>query len=98
MDSVSPRYPEQFSDVSYGRLDDDPAFNYLAHPTPGAPNDPTLAWAGTVAPVNFSVAHGFYDRPFTLVLTTDTPEAVIRYTSDGSIPSEKQGGSIMSRC
>jgi hypothetical protein len=91
MDSVSPTYPEQFSDVSYGRLNDDPAFNYLAHPTPGAANDPTLAWAGTVAPVNFSVAHGFYDRPFSLALTTDTPEAVIRYTTDGSIPSEKHG-------
>lgn len=91
MDSVSPRYPEQFSNVSYGRLDDDPAFNYLAHPTPGAANDPTLAWAGTVARVNFSVAHGFYDQPFALALTTDTPGAVIRYTSDGSIPSENHG-------
>ncbi|MCL4296496.1 MAG: lamin tail domain-containing protein [Anaerolineae bacterium] len=91
MDSVSPGYPEQFNDVSYGRLDDDLAFNYLAHPTPGAANDPTLAWVGTVAPVNFSVAHGFYDRPFSLALTADSPEAAIRYTTDGSIPGESHG-------
>jgi hypothetical protein len=91
MDSVSPDYPEQFSDVSYGRLNDDLAFNYLAHPTPGAANDPTLAWAGTVAPVKFSAAHGFYDQPITLTLTTDTPGAVIRYTRDGSMPGENQG-------
>lgn len=43
VDSLSPRYPEQFSDVSYGRLADNPTFNYLAHPTPGAANDSTLA-------------------------------------------------------
>lgn len=92
MDSVSPDgYPEQFSDVSYGRLDDTGAFNYLAHPTPDSLNDPTLAWAGSVAPVKFSAVHGFYEQPLTVELTTDTPEAVIRYTTDGSAPTESSG-------
>ncbi|MBI1879976.1 MAG: lamin tail domain-containing protein, partial [Chloroflexi bacterium] len=55
------------------------------------PNDPTLAWKGTVSPVNFSIMHGFYDQPFTVALTTDTLEAIIRYTTDGSAPDESHG-------
>jgi hypothetical protein len=90
MDSAT-QYPEQLSDVSYGRLDNEMAFKYLARPTPGAANDPTLAWDGMVSPVNFSLPHGFYDQPFALELTTAMPEAVIRYTLDGSPPSESHG-------
>ncbi len=91
MDALTPHYPEQFPDISYGRIGPDLTFNYLAHPTPGEPNDDTLAWGGTVSPVNFSVTRGFYDRPFTVELTTDMPQAVIRYTTDGSTPSDSYG-------
>lgn len=91
MDSVAPGYPEQLSDVSYGRVGSELTFNFLANPTPGSPNDPTLAYAGTAAPVQFSVAHGFYDQPFTLELSADSPEATIRYTTDGSVPNESYG-------
>lgn len=91
MDSVAPGYPEQLSDVSYGRVGSERAFNFLANPTPGGPNDPTLAFAGTAAPVQFSVAHGFFDQPFTLELSADSPETTIRYTTDGSVPSESYG-------
>jgi len=91
MDTISPQYPEQFRDVSYGRLEDGVTFGYLNTPTPGRPNDETFAATGVVAPVQFSVAHGFYDSPFSVELTTDTPEAVIRYTTDGSEPSLNNG-------
>jgi hypothetical protein len=91
MDSISPQFPAQFTDVSYGRSGETLTFNYLANPTPGDPNDATIAWAGVVSAVNFSVAHGFYDQPFTVELSTDTPDAVIRYTTDGSVPTEDHG-------
>jgi hypothetical protein len=41
--------------------------------------------------VEFSVERGFYDEPFNLELKTATPEAIIRYTMDGSQPSEEDG-------
>lgn len=91
MDVISPRFPEQSRDVSYGRYGDEQTHGYLIRPTPGQPNDETFVQAGAVAPVNFSIERGFYDAPFGVVLTTDTPDATIRYTTDGSEPTETNG-------
>lgn len=91
VDSISPLYPEQFRDVSYGRYGADLAFGYLIRPTPGGANDETLAWAGLTAPVQFSVPRGFYEEAFTVRLETTTPGAEIRYTTDGSQPTETNG-------
>jgi hypothetical protein len=41
---------------------------------------------GAVAPVHFSVKHGFFNQPFDLLLTTRTPGATIVYTTNGSDP------------
>ena len=62
---------------------------YMLAPTPGMLNGSTTA--GFVADTTFSVDRGFYDEPFTVTLGTDTPEATIRYTTDGSWPSETAG-------
>ncbi|MFN8457499.1 MAG: lamin tail domain-containing protein [Anaerolineae bacterium] len=91
MDSLTPRYPQQYPDVSYGRVGDPPAFNYLAVPTPGGPNGATLAWAGALEPVKFSRPHGFYEQPLSVELSSDTPDTIIRYTVDGSTPAEDHG-------
>ncbi len=40
----------------------------------------------TLAPPRFGAGHGFYDRPFRLVLTSESAGAVIRYTLDGRPP------------
>ncbi len=45
----------------------------------------------TVARVQVSAAHGLYHQPFDLTLQTATEEATIRYTLDGSPPSESHG-------
>ncbi|MCP5519600.1 MAG: CotH kinase family protein [Verrucomicrobiales bacterium] len=66
---------------------------FLAHfeaPTPGAPNEG--AWfLGHVADTRFSVDRGFFEAPFNLAITSETPGAVIRYTLDGSEPTESAG-------
>jgi len=87
----SPNYPQQFDDFSYGLRPDEPAYNYFATPTPGGPNNTAQTWKGVASKVKFSLAHGFYEAPFQLELTTSTPGAVIRYTTDGSEPSEANG-------
>ena len=35
--------------------------------------------------------HGFFDAPFSLALTTDSPTATIRYTTNGAEPTATEG-------
>ncbi|HSH16188.1 MAG TPA: CotH kinase family protein, partial [Verrucomicrobiae bacterium] len=68
---------------------DESAGLYLKPPTPGAPNGP--GYAGFVADTKFSVDRGFFDLPFTVAITSATASAVIRWTTDGSPPTETTG-------
>ena len=47
--------------------------------------------AGRVAKLVFSQPHGFQEKPFELVISSQTPGAVVRYTTDGSVPTEGSG-------
>ncbi len=87
----SPQFPKQFRDMAYGLYGDELAYGYLAQPTPGEANAETPVWEGLVAPVEFSLERGFYNSPFNLKLSTSTPGATIRYTTDGSQPTEING-------
>lgn len=44
-----------------------------------------------VEDTEFSVDRGFFDAPFQVAITTDTPGASIRYTTDGSVPTPTAG-------
>ena len=94
------KYPKQRDDVSYGVPADwkpSPASStsviagqvYFLRPTPGEPNGETLT--GRVAKLAFNQPHGFYEEPFELSITSQTPGAQIRYTTDGSVPTEGSG-------
>jgi hypothetical protein len=80
-------YPEQITDVSFGR---DPNANdnwcFLFTTTPGAKN--SGAYLGRVAAPEFSHNHGFYDEPFLVTIATETEDADIYYSLDGSAPLE----------
>ena len=92
------KYPKQQDDVSYGlpvSLDSikssestliGGAIRFL-QPTPGAPNKVNLI--GVVEKLSFSQSHGFYEESFDLFISTKTSETVLRYTTDGSVPTEK---------
>ncbi len=63
---------------------------YLDKPTPGAAND--TGWnLGRVADTRFSVDRGLFNQPFSLAITSETPDAEIRYTLDGSLPTAANG-------
>lgn len=62
---------------------------YLPNPSPGQDN--TIRYDGLVKDTNFSVDRGVFDTPFDLEITTATEGATIRYTTDGSPPSETAG-------
>jgi hypothetical protein len=76
-----PAFPQQQSDVSYGRDQANPAvLGYFIVPTPGAPN--ADSGPGFAPEVQFSRRSGTFLSPFQLTLTTADPPAVIRYTTN----------------
>ena len=62
---------------------------YLSRATPGAFNSDSFD--GFVRDTKFSVDRGFFTDPFTLEITSATEDAVIRFTTDGSDPTEGNG-------
>jgi hypothetical protein len=63
---------------------------YFRAPTPGGPNDTNRITAFAIEPA-FSQTRGCYTAPFDVVLSSGTPGAAIRYTTDGSAPSPTRG-------
>lgn len=72
--------------------------SYLTTPTPGSANSTGVT--GFVGDTSFSVDRGFFDAPFSVDITSTTPDADIYYTLDGTEPSPTNpsamlvGGSI----
>jgi len=85
----APQYPEQRNDFSYG-IDDNAVWRFFATPTPGAANGSSTI-SGVTARPRFNIRHGFFDAPFDLHISSDTPGATIRYTVDGQVPTATVG-------
>jgi len=62
---------------------------YFSDPTPGGENG--IRYDGLVGDTRFSVDRGVYDTAFDLAITTGTEGAEIRFTTDGTPPSEVSG-------
>ena len=76
--AFSPTYPQQYTDVSYGRDRLDPTLTgYFVNATPGAPNSTTGAGFG--GEVLFSRAGGTFLTSFSLALSTPDTNSDIRY-------------------
>jgi hypothetical protein len=80
-------YPEQFSDVSYGLSSDQSgAPVYLNIPTPRVGNTP--GFPSRAGKVSYSRPGGLFVETFNVTLTSTHPDGQIRYTLDGSVPTE----------
>ena len=90
IDDFAPEFPTQYTDISYGRFQKND-YRYFSHPTPGEINDETSAVEGVTQGVAFNVHRGFFESPFKITLTSDTPEATIRYTLNGEEPTDTVG-------
>lgn len=83
IDSIT--YPEQSADISYGRYPNaSDEWHFFEFPSPGQDNEE--GFLGKVADTKFSHDRGFYDAPFFVTITTETEDANIYYTLDGSDP------------
>jgi hypothetical protein len=84
--AFAPSYPAQSTDVAYGSDRGNPALiGYFTSPTPGAPN--ATAGANFGPEVRFSRDSGTFITPFSLVLSTTSTNAVIRYTLGTNMPT-----------
>ncbi|RJP26486.1 MAG: hypothetical protein C4527_15090 [Candidatus Omnitrophota bacterium] len=80
-------FPAQRRDVSYGRQPDGGGeWVYFLESTPGQSNSKPGAKGFASAPL-FSAQAGVFKQPLTVDLSSHESDAVIRYTTDGSIPT-----------
>ncbi|MCD6395217.1 MAG: lamin tail domain-containing protein, partial [Planctomycetes bacterium] len=91
----TPEFPEQRGHISYG-TGSNGIENYLVTPTPWQSN--SAAFTGVVSDTKFSVDRGFFEvgETFDVAITTETADALIRYTLDGSTPTLSNGNSYTS--
>ncbi|MFM9963379.1 MAG: lamin tail domain-containing protein [Planctomycetaceae bacterium] len=62
---------------------------FFSVPTPGSAN--RQGFVDQVKDTKFSVDHGFFTQPISVAITTETPGATIRYTTNGSLPTATNG-------
>jgi hypothetical protein len=81
---------DQTTDISYGRFPDaDDLWRCFAAPTPGRENNEE--YGGFVGDPRFSHDSGFYTAPVFVTIATETKDALIYYTLDGSEPYDTSG-------
>jgi len=86
---ITPGFPRQYPNYTYGR---NPSGRLVFHatPTPGKANS-GLTYANKVDAPDFNNKGGFYDSAVTVTLTSQTPGALIRYTTNGTVPTLTNG-------
>jgi hypothetical protein len=82
-------YPEQRNDYSCG-YDSSGQLRYFRTPTPGSANGAS-AIEGVAPRPHVNNARGWYEAPFDLWMASPLPGATLRFTTDGSEPSENNG-------
>ncbi|MDD3876350.1 MAG: CotH kinase family protein [Bacteroidales bacterium] len=73
---------------SYGRTQDGQNnWNIFTSPTPGASNNASTPYNAYASTPVFSVNAGFYPSDVIVTMTTTEPDAEIRYTTNGTLPT-----------
>lgn len=82
--SVSPEFPMQFPNVSYGL--NSSTYAYFKAPTPGNPNS-AFSFLEIASPPVLSHLSGLYDASFSLEMVSGATDESILFTLDGSEPT-----------
>ena len=86
----APEFPPLTADVSYGVATDGITELCFESPSPGSANGSGHA-CGLVEPLAFSIERGFFMAPFSVEISTPTPNATIYYSLDSSTPNATNG-------
>jgi hypothetical protein len=81
-------FPSQKNDISYG-INSNNTIGYFSTPTPNAKNNEVAK--SIIEEVKFSKQRGVYSSPIVVQLNCNTPNVNIKYTTDGTEPSESNG-------
>lgn len=84
MDKIT--YPLQYTNISYGRVN--VALGYMAHPSPGLPNNSLTAGERLQKP-GVSLQSGRYGAALGIRFSHPRSGVAVRYTTDGSEPTER---------
>ncbi len=84
---VSLKFPVQYGNVSWGLPSGGGEYGFFAQATPGKKN-PAQAYPARAALPALTLEGGFYDGPVTVGAAAEE-ELSLRYTLDGSTPTEK---------
>ena len=89
-----PKFPKQIANVSFGitnvgRQEGEQELAPLLRATPGGVNSEKLR--GYAPKVSVSIPHGYYNDAMEVSLKCDNGEFQIRYTLDGSAPTQRSG-------
>ena len=85
LDSIS--FQSVATDMSFGRHFETDFWSIFAEPTPLSSNN-SAAFIGALEPPSFSLNSGFYENDHALTISSNDDNADIRYTSDGTIPTQ----------
>ncbi len=88
LQSFAPSFPRQYDRSSYG-LDSSGQAKFFRPSSPGQVNG--QGYSTAVADTVFSIHRGHYTTPQTIAITSATPGAQIRYTTDGVAPTPTTG-------
>ena len=86
---TTPAFPAQYRDTSYG-VNGTGELRFFRPPTPGAANA-AAGYTAVVEDTSFSVKRGIYNSAQSVAITCLTPGAQIRYTTNGTKPTETTG-------
>ena len=89
-DQLAPQFPRQYPFHSYGIAPGGGPHAYLGLPSPGRENSGP-SFSGRADAPDFDIEGGFFDSSITIALSSETPEAEIRYTTDGTEPTPNTG-------
>ena len=89
IDSFSPHYPHQHSDIPYGRSSGGKTL-YFTNPTPGSENA-SSGFKTILNKPSFSKSETFFKQPFELKIHKEQSNSVVRYTMDYTEPTKFNG-------
>ncbi len=69
-------------------MDGSNSWMICTEPSPGASNDGTTQYLGYTQTPDMSLEGGFYDDTLTVTILNNEPNSILRYTTDGTNPSE----------
>ncbi len=89
--AFAPAFPTQSYFHSFGLAGSGNDYRYLERPTPGAANDTNAVYDMILPAPQISASRGYYSAPLSVTMSCAVADAVIRYSTNGTVPTLSTG-------